>query len=154
GRPPRSVMRPSIVLNGGGTVTNGRETNTKASIRGAGIIIGRVGSVTNFGTIAGTAPFGTGVQLWSGTVTNGSATDTTALISGNRYGVSLFAGTVVNWGTISARGAVLFNSSNCTLIQEGTGTLSGKVGGGGGKLELAGGGGPGTLEGVGSAITD
>ena len=144
----------AIRLAAGGSVTNGAATSTEAKITG-GVVIDGAGSVTNFGTIDATAAQGIGVNLASGTIINGSATDTTALIAGDTAGVRLSAGTVVNWGTLQAVDglAVLFKSSDCTLVEEGTGTIDGKVNGGGGTFEFAAGGGPGTLAGLGTSIT-
>jgi hypothetical protein len=151
---PIHSFSPGIHVGAGSAVTNGSNTDTVARITN-GILIDGAGSVLNFGTIDATAAHRTGVDLGSGTITNGSASDSTAVIAGDLVGLGLSSGTVVNWGTIqAARGsALVFNSSSCTLVEEGTGSLGGsRVKGGGGTLELAADGGVGTLTGLGTRI--
>jgi hypothetical protein len=152
---PIHYFSPGIHLSSGGTVTNGSDSDTSAGITN-GILIDGTGAVLNFGAIDGTAAHRAGVALGSGTITNGSASDAAALIAGDLVGLSLSSGTVINWGTIrAARGsALVFNSSSCTLVEEGVGVISGKVKGGGGTLELAADGGTGTLSGLGTTITN
>jgi hypothetical protein len=151
---PIHSFGPGIHVGAGSAVTNGSNTDTVARITN-GILIDGAGNVLNFGTIDATAAHRTGVDVGIGTITNGSASDSTAVIAGDLVGLSLSSGTVVNWGTIkAARGsALVFNSSSCTLVEEGTGSLNGsRVKGGGGTLELAADGGAGTLTGLGTRI--
>ena len=94
-----------VSLRHGGAVTN----QTSAVIQGYGgvSITGAAGSVTNFGTVLGTAvkgagTAGDGVYLGAGgKVTNGDHHDTTALIQGY-HGVEVDggAGAVANYGTV------------------------------------------------------
>jgi hypothetical protein len=66
------------------------------------------GALVNTGTLTGPTTPVYGVTLSGGTLTNGSATDTAALITGNRSGVYATVGTTVtigNFGTIQATGA-------------------------------------------------
>jgi len=85
-----------------GSVRNGNATVTRTSIRGnAGVEIGGIGSVANYGTIDGLGRYGgNGVNLGGGSVTNGTSADTTALIEGVVDGV-YGAGSVTNFGTIN-----------------------------------------------------
>lgn len=89
----------------GGSVTNGSATITSASIAGGtdGVqIMGALGSVQNYGKIAGTR--GDGVSLLAGgVVDNGSPADEAASISGGAIGVNIDggSGTVNNFGTVT-----------------------------------------------------
>ncbi|HEY2177459.1 MAG TPA: hypothetical protein VGH15_02660 [Caulobacteraceae bacterium] len=96
----------AVYLAGGGEVTNGSATDTKAIILAPmiGMIAHTsVGTLINYGVVegVGTASAGAAVEA-GGTIVNGSATDTTALIKGNGFGVAALnvAGTVNNFGTI------------------------------------------------------
>jgi hypothetical protein len=99
-----------IYLSNGGSVTNGSDADTTASITGtkAGLeIAGAAGAVVNFATISGAAgTAGVGVYLAAGgSLTNGSATDTKALIQGgDGVLVTSKAGRVHNFGTIQGDG--------------------------------------------------
>ncbi len=88
-----------VLIYGGGSVTNGSNTNTNALMQGdyRVRIDGAPGTVTNFGTIAA------GVYLSKGgVVTNGSPADALAVMGGH-LGVSMnAAGTVHNYGSITA----------------------------------------------------
>lgn len=98
-----------MTLRGGGSVVNGSESRTAASISGGydGIAAGARAplSVTNFGTIASTNPSsGNGIDVVGNvSLVNGSLADRAALVSGYFDGV--FAGgaaTVRNFATILA----------------------------------------------------
>ncbi len=98
---------PAAIYMQGGSVINGSEADTTASIYGAGgvFIIGGAGTVTNFATIGGLSSLiGVGL-LGGGQLTSGSDTDTKALIQGYT-GVAALSGaaTVHNYGRI--QGAV------------------------------------------------
>jgi hypothetical protein len=101
-----------IKLVSGGTITNGRATDTKASISGGlyGVRfnIHGAGTLDNFGTISNTSTTtGAGVRaLGGGTVVNGSTADTVASISGYFEGVRIggTAASVINFGKIAATG--------------------------------------------------
>ena len=106
-----------IVLQAGGSVVNGSNADTAATIfassRNAIYIGGTTGgSVTNYGTIRSVGPIGlpsNGVAIRpGGTVTNGSATDTAATIIATRQGVylqGLVPSVVANFGTIQSLNA-------------------------------------------------
>ena len=110
-----------ILLESGGTITNGGTSDATSLIEGTGPaaidILGAAGTISNYGTI--TAPggednFGDGIYLHhGGSIVNGSTSDTTALISGDgglQMGiggkfyttimVTNAAGSVTNFGTI------------------------------------------------------
>jgi hypothetical protein len=103
-----------IVLQAGGSVTNGSNADTTASILAtnrSGVYIGGTtsGSVSNYGTITSTGPASVasnGVSIRpGGVVTNGSATDTTAAIIATQSGVylqGLIPSAVINFGTIQS----------------------------------------------------
>ena len=136
-----------MFLGGGGSVTNASTANHTALIQGYGgvDIQGAAGTVTNFGTIAGTAAgtfghylegfVGAGVLLGDGgSITNGSNGDIGALIEAGltAYGVVVrgAAGTVANFGTISATTAVaLYSGGSVTNGSHGdtTALLQGHV---------------------------
>ena len=92
----------AVILLGGGAVTNGSSTDTKALLLGTVGVVAEtiVSTVSNFGDIVGSLA---GVYFSNGgRVTNGTAADTGANIVGSVAGV-LFtnaAGTVSNFGTI------------------------------------------------------
>jgi hypothetical protein len=92
-----------VILNDGGSVTNGSASDTKALISSSSFGVGALNAtatVTNFGAIYGSVE---GVNLEAGgALTNGSATDAAALIGGGAYGVdALYAAeTVTNFGTV------------------------------------------------------
>ena len=107
------AFQAALYMRAGGIVVNGSSTNTTALISGSNGIDCRsfygpsqISTVTNFGTIVGTAVYGVSLA-WGGTVTNGSATDTSAAITGGQYGVKATTGTasVANFGTINAAGS-------------------------------------------------
>ena len=62
-----------VALAGGGSVTNGSDTDTGTTVEGGyGVVLGASGAVANFGVIAGLgSQFGVGVYLADG----GSVTD-------------------------------------------------------------------------------
>jgi hypothetical protein len=103
-----------ISFNSGGTVTNGTDANTLASITGslAGITanVNSRSNVSNFGTIQATGTYqSTGVSLaGGGLVTNGDASDTAALIVGVGNGVLIgtTAASAVNFGTVEGTGTL------------------------------------------------
>ena len=107
----------------GGVVTNGDAAHTAASVIGvqSGINMAHnEGTVRNFGTIAGSGPQGSGVNLNAGgTVVNGSNSDTAACILAAGPRTALYvggsAGTVTNFGTIKSAGR-----TGVVLIQGGT----------------------------------
>ena len=93
----------NIALAAGGTVTNGTSLSTAALITGPALgvyIDDGSGTVTNFGTIIGSA----GVSLDDGgQVTNGQSGSTAGLIvgtTGDTVAIAGTAGTIVNFGTI------------------------------------------------------
>ncbi len=92
-----------VLLNAGGTVTNGSGSDYVAIIEGAGVsITNGTGSVKNFGKIVASNMGGTGAYLGSGQVTNGSVSDTTALISGGATGLAVsHLGSLSNFGTVA-----------------------------------------------------
>src|SRR5262249_39167861 len=93
-----------------GAITNGSTSDTSAAIQGYSMGL-RLGinspappsTVTNSGTIKATATAGGyGVPLGDGgTLRNGAANSTAATIFGSRYGISDYAGTITNYGTIN-----------------------------------------------------
>ena len=99
----KSAGRTGVVLNPGGTVTNGSATDTKALITGAssGVYIRAdvASAVFNFGTISAAQKSGVSVSQ-DGQITNGSTADTVALIAGGA-GIYLGSGTIVNFGTVT-----------------------------------------------------
>ncbi len=88
-----------IDLASGGRVVNGSITSTNALISGR--IIGGFETITNFGTIGD-------VKLDAGIITNGDAASTVVQMGG----VSMFDGTVTNFGT----GLGVFMRSRGTLV--------------------------------------
>jgi len=92
-----------VLLSNGGEVINGSAANTGGSISGV-TIEHAAATVTNFGTIAGTAASRAGVYInYGGKVTNGAATDTTAVISGASYGIFASENFILNnFGTIKS----------------------------------------------------
>jgi hypothetical protein len=91
-----------VALQGGGTVTNGSNTNSTASITGSldGIRLGAAGAATtgtiaNFGTVKG----GNGINAGSGTVT---LTNSGTIIGTSNDGVLASSGMIANSGTIAA----------------------------------------------------
>ncbi|HXU98968.1 MAG TPA: hypothetical protein VG166_00540 [Caulobacteraceae bacterium] len=93
-------------LKAGGVITNGSATDKTAlmtaTVEAVGIT-GAGGTLINFGTVRGTGTVSAGAILEDGgQVTNGSASDTSATISGNTFGVAAVnqAATVTNFGAI------------------------------------------------------
>jgi hypothetical protein len=134
-----------FVLYGGG-VTNGAGADSTARITGTvGAELFATSSatvsLTNFGTVVGTASKGvfggTGVS-----VINGWTTDTAALIEGVTVGAQL-AGTVTNFGTIEATGAggysVKFTDAASTLFAESGSRFIGAADVGGSRTDVVGG---------------
>jgi len=160
----------------GGVVVNGTNADRTASIMGhdSGVFVtGGTGAITNFGAITETEPVDSddifdgdwGIFLGAGgSVKNGSHLDSSAQIFG-AIGVSLYGtGTITNYGAIIGNPAgagedglsvfaVDLHSASETLIEEGSGKLTGAVAGGGGTLLLDNNAGDGTLTGLGSTIT-
>jgi hypothetical protein len=98
-----------VAMGVGGYVLNGGAKNKSALISGGsgGIVSYGFTTVVNFGTIADTGAYLSGVYTgFGGQITNGSTKDTTALISG-WLGVRTegYAATVGNFGSIIATGA-------------------------------------------------
>ncbi len=99
-----------VVLYGGGNVTNGAVSDTGASITGdfQGVGLAQVGTVRNFGAIAGTGATAsnTGAELnEGGSLFNGAATDLKATISGYTGVLLGGSGKVTNFGAIDGLGA-------------------------------------------------
>jgi hypothetical protein len=73
-----------------------------AKVYGFGVITTGAAAIANYGTVQSGDEYGVG--LHNGSVTNGSATNKTALITGNEYGVAEFSpspsGFVTNFATI------------------------------------------------------
>ena len=152
-----------VVLSKGGTITNGSEADTTASIEGftTGVhISGAKGTVNNFGIIGGTYyPNNSfGIELDAGgTVINGSATDNKADIYGQNGGIYMsgVGEYITNFGTIDGGSGLAIQckaNSGAKLIEEGSGVLVGGVSLVGGTLELAGDAGAGTFTGIGSQV--
>ncbi len=102
-----SGTHATIVLDDGGSITNGASGSTAALITGAGndvYVKYGGGSVTNFGNIYGAR----GIFLRDGgTVVNGAPGSTAATITGtarNAVNLSGATGTLSNFGTINATG--------------------------------------------------
>ena len=101
-----------VYLKSGGSVTNGSNADTTASIQGyaEGVDMLATGTVVNFGAITNTindSSAAAAVYLEGGRVTNGSSADTGALIEG-QFGVTVgkAAGTLANFGSIIATGYI------------------------------------------------
>jgi hypothetical protein len=97
-----------VYTRGAGAVTNGAATATSALIQGsrAGVFVGAVSTIKNFGTLEGLS--GAGAYLREGgTVDNGDAGDRTALVEGYKGvdATTAGGGTVANFGTILGVGA-------------------------------------------------
>jgi hypothetical protein len=100
-------LATAVQLSSGGVVTNGSLVDTAAYIDAGGgmlggsavYIAGAPGTITNYGRIVGYVGVAEG-----GNVVNGAAQDLSAVIDG---GISLAkaSGTILNFGTISARDA-------------------------------------------------
>jgi len=131
-----------VLQHNGGYLTNGARSDRIAAIEGyTGVsILGSPGSVINFGSIdgLGTKVGARGVYMkYGGRLINGSAHDAAAEISG-LDGVWLQgAGTVVNYGSIEANGAL--GSSGVFLAAGGSVINDGAVSGYDG-IEISGGG--------------
>ncbi len=121
-----------VLLDAGGTVTNGSATDTAATIGGKDIgvfVYAGPATVTNFGTITRSNALATGIQLnGAGSATNGSTADTVARIVGgitDEYAPA----TIANYGTISGGpgGVVLFLGGTVTngSAADTTATISG-----------------------------
>ncbi len=106
-----NAYNPSVILRGGGAVTNGGPADTTARLVNGVSVQGGVGTVVNFGSIGsfyvhanGIYNFtGEGVRLQGGgAVVNGGGADKGARITGQSYGVEIGggAGSVSNFGTI------------------------------------------------------
>src|SRR5665213_254414 len=96
-----------VYLSNGVSVVNGAAGEVTALIEGAnGVVVqGALGRITNFGTIQSTGIDGRAVYLLGGgPATNGSASDATALIVGDRFGVLSGGASVkiANFGTIQS----------------------------------------------------
>jgi len=113
-----------IYLRSGGTIINGAESDTSASIygfkRGIFATINR-SSVANFGTIAARDAQGSAIVIsGGGAIVNGSVHDTAALIAAGGEGAvvrGLTAGTVANYGTIAVSGP---SGNAVSLLPSGT----------------------------------
>ena len=146
-----------VILKAGGSIENGSAGDSAALITGAfGVYAsGAAATVANFGTIHAGADYSPGVRLLvGGSLTNGSTSDSSALIYG-QYGVEAAgAATVVNFGTIEGTIGVsveLYGAGSEVVAEAGS-TFIGKMGGGGGRLALAGGG-TGTISNLGGGGT-
>jgi len=117
-----------IQLGDGGTIVNGSNTDTTASIAAyrVGIVsVFGTASIANFGSITAFGAFKAsyGIYLRSGgAITNGSNTDTGAQISGYYRGIVIAAGagTVHNYGTIRASATLLSGGKALELMAGGT----------------------------------
>ncbi len=117
-----------IQLGDGGTVVNGSNADTTASISGyrVGIVsILAAATVANFGTISafGSTPASYGIYLRTGgAISNGSNSDTTAQISGyyRAIVIAAAAGTIDNFGTIKAHGTYAAGGRAIALMAGGT----------------------------------
>jgi hypothetical protein len=98
-----------VEFYGAGAITNGSTSDTSARITGYadGLRLGinspgLPSTVTNFGTIAATGTSGGyGMTLGDGgNISNGASNSTAAVISGSRYGINDYIGTVTNYGAI------------------------------------------------------
>jgi hypothetical protein len=139
-----------VVLDGGGTVTNGQSGATSVLITGGwnGVSLEDApGTVVNFATIESTATIispagfhGSGVLLGDGgSIINGSSGSTDALIQSYEIGVYIggirgvptagAVGTVVNFGTIDETGAGNAGISAVLLGSGGTITNHGLISG-------------------------
>src|SRR5207248_5858796 len=177
------VQTCALPIWDGGSVTNG-ETGSAGGliVGGTGVSIGGVGTVVNFGTIAGDAGgeiisgLANGVSLFQGSVTNNeggliNGYDTGVLISHGSVdnfgtiegsiGVEFYgtlSGRVTNAGTIIGDGgtAVQFGGGDDRLIVDPGAVFVGTVDGGGGSdvLELAAGIGSRTLSGLGTSFAN
>jgi hypothetical protein len=104
-------------ITGGGVLTNGSTTDTKALIQGAvGVYVQGAGKATNFGTISGNAgATSIGVTLSGGGIlTNGATGDTTALITGYAGALIGAGATLANLGTIRGTDGVAVALTDAT----------------------------------------
>ncbi len=129
------VFSTAVYLRTGGSVINGSTADTAATIAGNefGVLTEHgFGTVTNFGTIAGTSSaFGRGIVLADGgSLVNGSNADTKALISSAfRNGIyigGVAESSVANFGTIVSTGPVS-TSSNGIAIRPGATIVNGSA---------------------------
>ncbi len=107
-----------IHLEASGTITNGiiGTASNALIIGGDGIFVRDSGTITNFGTIAGTANIG--IFVLSGKITNGSSLVTNALITG-KTGIDLYDGGILtNFGTVV--GGVSAPNFDVTIANYGT----------------------------------
>src|SRR5579872_3063672 len=122
-----------IYMQTGGSVTNGSNADTAASIIGGnwGLdIVQAPGTVANFGTIKGVGTLARGIVLGAGgSVTNGSTTDTSAYIGGaDKNGVYIggtSSSTVVNFGTILSQGTSSSGGNNGVSLRTGGSVTNG-----------------------------
>ena len=104
------ISGAGIFLTAGGSVANGASGSTSALISGVlnGVAVNTsAGTVTNFGTVAGTGTAGAGIFLTAGgSVANGASGSVGAKISGGHNGVEISgaAGTITNFGTVTGSG--------------------------------------------------
>jgi hypothetical protein len=132
--------RNGVVLQNGGTVSNGSNSNKTAKIAGGrnGVYIAGFlpSTVSNFGTIDASGGRN-GINLYlGGNITNGSSVDTTALITGGNHGVYVGGpSTINNFGTITSGtkaalafldgGTVINGSTSDTLAKIASGATTG-----------------------------
>jgi fibronectin-binding autotransporter adhesin len=125
----RTTAGMGVFALGAASVINGSDTNTGALISGyaSGVrITGAGGSISNFGTMSATGLFGSAAYLRAGgSVTNGSAADSSALLSGQAFGVEIQhgIGTVTNFGIIQGTGA----TGRGVVLQAGGKVVNGSV---------------------------
>jgi hypothetical protein len=124
-----------VYLRDSGGVINGETGSAEGLIvGGGGVSIGGIGTVVNFGTIAGESGgeimsgFADGVSLFQGSVTNGQTGSVGGLITGYDIGVLISqGGTVTNFGAITG-----WNISGVSLGGGGSvgnfGTIEGSTG--------------------------
>ena len=115
-----------VLLDGGGSLTNGSAADTSALVAGAvGVKVdgAALGSVANFGTVIGFTHQGA-VLYNGGNVTNGSLGDTHASISGVLQGVGLVDyGIIRNFGAISGSG--IYNGASGAQFNSGGNAFNG-----------------------------
>lgn len=125
------TLATGVTLSGGTSLSIGSAGLLSAATANA---VSGSGTVINFGTVVSSATavgYGYGIKLGgAGSVTNGSATDTTALIQGNRgMGVKIRGQALVNnYGTITRstdQSVVVY--ADATVVNHTTGILPGGV---------------------------
>ena len=121
-----TIATDLILMEDGGTITNGGAGDPTAQITGSGGVYmfgAIVGVVRNFGTIQAAAA-GNGINLGAGgQVTNGAVTDTAARIEGGSGVLLSASGSVSNFGVIAGTGA--FTGACGVVLGAGGGVTNG-----------------------------